>query len=101
MTTTIIFLIATHILSLIDYYQTVYAIQLFGIGIEANPIARFLFENNYAWAVKLIIMPIILTIIGVITKIDKNQRWAVYLLFTIYFSIVLNNFLMLMRVGAI
>ena len=96
---TIILLITTYIFNLIDYWQTMYAISHFGLGVEANPIARFLFEHNCAEAVKLIVPLIILIILGFIVKIERKMIWAVYFLTAWYLLAILHNFAMLIQMG--
>lgn len=88
----IILLVLIYILNIIDYFQTIYAIQLFGIGVELNPIGRFMLENECAWIVKFIGVPILLTAIGFIIKYDKKQSWAVYFLLTMFLFLVIHNF---------
>ena len=92
-------LITTYVLNIIDYIQTIYAIQLCGISVEANPIARLFFENNCAWVFKLIVMPIALIVIGLIIKVDKKQVWAACVLFICYCIVVLHNFIQLSQMG--
>ena len=99
MVKTIILLIITYIFNLIDYWQTTYAIQYFGLGIEANPITRFLFEHNCAGIVKIIAPAILLTSLGFIVKIDKKQIWAVYVAFTLFLLVIMHNFATLIRMG--
>lgn len=99
MTIEIILLILIYILNIIDYFQTVYAIQLFGIGVEINPIGRFMLSNNCAWAFKFIGVALILTAIGFIIKYDKKQSWAVYFLLIVFLFLVIHNFYQLAQVG--
>lgn len=96
----IILLILTYILNIVDYQQTVYAIQLFGLQVELNPIGRFMLGNGTAWIFKLIIVPIMLAIIGLFVKIDRKQIWAVYFVFIAFFVLVVYNFCVLIRTGA-
>lgn len=94
----IVSLIAIYILNLIDYWQTMYAVRIYGIGIEANPIARFLIENDYGGVAKLIIMPILLTIVGITVRTDRKMAWMVYVALVWYIAVVANNFIMLWRI---
>ena len=94
-----IILIIIYALNIIDYFQTAYTISLFGIGVEANPIGRFLFENNCAWVMKIIITPILLFAMGVIVKLDKKQAWAVWLLLITYICLVVSNFNTMTHLG--
>lgn len=95
---TTISLILIYILNLIDYWQTMYVVRLCGIGAELNPIARFLLETNYGWVVKFIIMPILLTIVGILVRTDRTMAWAVYAILVWYIAIVAHNFCMILRI---
>lgn len=94
-------LIIIYILNIIDYFQTIYGINLFGLDIEGNPIARFLLENNCGWIVKFIAVPIILVTLGVLVRIDKKQSWVVYVLLVFYLFVVTNNFIALAQLQAL
>ena len=95
----IILLLAIYALNIVDYFQTVCAIQTVGIGVEANPIGRFCFKHNCAWAVKFIGMPIVLVLLWFFIKIDIRQVWAACFLFIFYCVVVLNNFSVLEQIG--
>jgi hypothetical protein len=95
----IILLIAIYILNLIDYWQTMYAIQIFGTGVEANPIARFLIENNCGGLVKFIGVPMSLAIIGIATHFNKRLIWTIYVLLALYGCLVIHNFIILSQAG--
>lgn len=99
MTTTIILLVLICILNFIDYFQTMYAVQILGIGIELNPIGRFLIENNYEAIPKLVVVPILLAILGFIIHFDKRLKWTVYFLLVWYGCVVISNFNILFRAG--
>lgn len=99
---TIILIVVILILNLIDYCQTIYAVQVFGTGVEANPIVRFLFENNYAVAcnLKLIGVPITLALLGLIViRFDRRQIFGLYLLLVCFGYVVIHNFIVLSRLG--
>jgi hypothetical protein len=95
----IILLILIFALHIIDYFQTMYTISIYGIGVEANPIARFLIENNLGWASKFIAVPIMLAIMGFIVRKDRAMIWSLYILLAFYTAIVINNFNVLFRLG--
>ena len=99
MITTIILLIIVYALNIIDYIETLYVINRFGIGVEVNPIGRFLFENNLAWVVKIIVMPIVLATIGFFVKLDKKQIWAIYVLLIFYTAVVISNSCQLIQIS--
>lgn len=94
----IIQLFIIYLLNLVDYWQTMYAVRLYGIGVEINPIARFLLETNYGWVVKFIIMPILLTIVGILVRTDRKMAWVVYAALVWYIAIVAHNFFMILRI---
>lgn len=104
----IISLIMIYLLSIVDYFQTIYAVNIFGIGIELNPIARFLISHNCGFIAKLIVVPILLTVIFWIARYFKRLSWTVelkilsfgvYFLLTIGFLVVIHNFIVLANIG--
>lgn len=95
----IILIVLIYTLNLIDYFQTVYAIDLFGLGIEANPIAIFMFENNCASVAKLVGVPTLLAIMGFIVHKYRAMIWSIYILLAIYLGVIINNFNVLFRLG--
>jgi hypothetical protein len=97
----IVLLILTCILNIIDCAQTVYAIQIFGVGVESNPIARWMFENDCAITLKLTVVPVVLVVIGIVVYIDRRFRWVVYGVLGFYLYIVLSNYFALVEMGAI
>lgn len=98
---TIALLITIYALNLIDYFQTMYAVQALGIGVEANPIARYLIENNCGGVPKLIIVPILLTAMGFIVHLDEKQKWAIYVALAMYLYVVISNFVTLFQAGVL
>lgn len=96
---TIALLIAIYALNLIDYFQTMYAVQTLGIGVEANPIARYLIEHNCGGVPKLIIVPILLTAMGFIVHLDEKQKWAIYVALAMYLYVVISNFVTIFQAG--
>lgn len=99
MTKVIVSLVATYILNIVDYLQTIYAVRLCDIGVEANPIGRLMLENNCGWVVKFIIVPVLLLIIGITVHTERKWSWAVYAVLIFYTLVVLSNFNMLYRIG--
>lgn len=89
----IILLVAIYILNIIDYQQTVYAVNLAGLSVEINPVGRFLLSQDCAGIVKIFIVPVVLFAIGYIVKLDKKQIWAVYFLLVLFTCLVVNNFI--------
>lgn len=94
-------LIIIYVLNLIDYFQTAYTISLFGIGVELNPIGRWLFSIGCAWVPKIIIVPMLLVIMGLIIWKYRELSWEIYLLLIFYILVVINNFNIMLELGAI
>ena len=100
--TTIILLVITYLLNLVDYAQTVLCVQTFGPGVELNPLIRFCFEHDCALAVKLIIPLILVLLIGFITiKIEPRYICVAICVLILYTLVVWHNFFQLAQVGLI
>lgn len=101
MTRTIILLVITYLLNVVDYFQTTYAVSEFGIAVEFNPFARYLFQTDCAALIKLLLPAILLILLGIIVKIDRSCMWSVYTAFTLALVVVTNNFIVLFQLGVI
>ena len=98
--TTIILLITTYFLNLIDYAQTVLCVQAFGLGVELNPLMRFCFEHDCALATKLIVPLIMVLLIGFITiKVESRYICVAMCVLILYTFVVCYNFFQLAQVG--
>jgi phosphoglycerol transferase MdoB-like AlkP superfamily enzyme len=91
-------LIITYILNVIDYLETLYLIQHFGIAVEGNPIMRYLIENNCAWA-KLVVPAILLLICGIATWKDRTYIAPIYVAFAFYLFLVIHNLSIIVQAG--
>lgn len=88
-------LLITYLLNLFDLTMTTLWVKLYGISAEGNPIGRWLFENNMAWAVKIFAVGGLLALMGVC--IHRRPRLApvayiplvVYGLIAVYHAIIL------------
>lgn len=88
-------LLITYLLNLFDLAMTTLWVKLYGIEAEGNPIGRWLFENNMAWAVKIFAVGGLLALMGVCIR--KRPRLApvayiplvVYGLLAVYHAIIL------------
>ena len=99
---TVILLLATYILNITDYVQTMYAVQVFGVNVELNPIGRFCLEHNYAPFLKFIVMFLILSFIGfIVIKIESRFVCIPCLLFVWYAAAVWHNFNQLKLAGVL
>lgn len=92
MTCVIILLISTYLLNVIDYLQTVYIIDNFGLEAELNPIMLALINNEQMWVVKLLLVPLLLVFIGWVIKKINYGTWAAWILAIFYLWLVLHNF---------
>lgn len=97
----VVLLIIIYLLNLVDYWQTTLAISLCGIGVELNPIARFLIENDYGWVVKIIVFAALLVVMGFLVHKIPSQIYMIYVLAIVFCIVVIHNFIMLTRMGAL
>ena len=67
-------LLLTYLLNLFDLAMTTLWVKLYGIEAEANPIGRWLFESDMAWAVKIFAVGGLLAVMGVCIR--KRPRLA-------------------------
>jgi hypothetical protein len=79
-----IILFITYILNVIDYLFTSYWIHLYGLEVEANPIARWMFEHDIAGFIKIVIAGLIYIVIGYIVHKYPKYKWTTYILFLLY-----------------
>ena len=77
-------ILIAYLLNLIDYLFTIYYIDLYGVEIEANPIMRWCFEHDIAWAVKIFIVGGLFGLVGYLVKRYHKCRWAGILLCGVY-----------------
>ena len=92
-------LIITYILNVIDYLETLYLIQHYGIAVEGNPIVRYLVENNCVLVAKLIVPAILLLFCGIATRKDKTYIAPIYMAFAFYLFITIHNLSLIMQAG--
>lgn len=78
-----------YLLNIIDYLFTAYWVHKFGIEIEANPIGRWMFENNIAWVVKIFIVGGAFAVIGYFIKKVPKYAWVPYIPLVVYALIVI------------
>ena len=92
-------LLITYILNVIDYLETLYLIQHFGIAVEGNPIMRFIFENQYGWVAKLIVPLVLLSAYGIIMKKDKTLLRPIGIATAFYLFLVIHNLSAIVQAG--
>ena len=92
-------LIITYILNVIDYLETLYLIQHFGIAVEGNPIMSPLFESGYAWIAKLVIPAVLLIGYGIIARKDRRLIRPIYAATAVYLFLAIHNFSLILQAG--
>lgn len=94
----IICLIIAYILNIIDYIFTAHWVRLCGIGIETNPIGRWMFENNVAWVFKILIVGVIFAVLGYFIHRRPQVSWVVYIPLAVYGLIVIYHIIIAINV---
>ena len=82
-------LIIAYALNIIDYAITAYWVNLYGTEIEGNPLMRWYFENNIAWAVKIFGVGALMAVVGVCIYLKPRTAWAAWVLLIVYSAIAL------------
>ena len=82
-------LVIAYILNLLDYLLTAYWVSLYGTDIEANPLMRWAFENNMAWAVKIFAVGGLFALVGYLVKRYHKCAWAAWVLLIAYAAVVI------------
>lgn len=77
-------LLIAYILNLLDYAITAYWVNLYGTDIEANPLMRWAFENNVAWAVKIFAVGALMALVGYLVKRYHKCAWSGWVLLVAY-----------------
>ena len=84
-------LLLLFIFNVIDYIQTVYAVEVIEIGQELNPVMSYLLQTNTAWIVKLVVIPILLTLTHWAIKQLPAGIWVVRACLLYYLLVILHN----------
>ena len=84
-------LILLFIFNVVDYIQTVYAVEVIKIGRELNPVMICLLKTNTAWILKLVVVPILLALTYWAIKQLPAAIWVVRALLLYYLLVILNN----------
>lgn len=88
-------LLIAYTLNLLDYLITAYWVRLYGTEIEANPLMRWAFENNIAWAVKIFAVGGLFALVGYLVKRYNKCAWAGKFLAVAYGLVVLYHGLLI------
>lgn len=89
----------TYVLNIIDYAFTVYWINAYGMGIEANPLGRWMFENNLTAFIKIFVVGALFVLLAYLTKKSPKAIKAGRLLFGVYSVIVIYHTTMALYIG--
>ena len=82
-------LVIAYALNLLDYAITAYWVNLYGTSIEANPLMRWAFENNVAWAVKIFAVGGLFGLVGYLVNKYNKCAWAAWVLLVVYAAVVI------------
>ena len=82
-------LLIAYALNIIDYALTAYWVSLYGVEIEANPLMRWYFENDIAWAVKIYGVGALMAVVGICINKKPRTAWAAWVLLIVYSAIAL------------
>ena len=80
-------LIIAYALNIIDYLITLRWVNLYGTSIEANPLMRWAFENNAAWAVKIFAVGALMAVVGVCIYFKPKVAWSGRVLLVAYAAV--------------
>lgn len=85
----------TYLLNLFDLAMTSLWVKHYGISAEANPIGRWLFESNMAWAVKIFAVGGLLAVMGVCIRKRPKTAWVAYIPLVVYGLIAMYHVIIL------
>lgn len=77
-------LIIAYILNVVDYIFTAYWVNKFGVDVEANPIGRWMFSYNVAWAFKILIVGGLFVLLGHFVHQHPKRAWIAYIPLVVY-----------------
>lgn len=94
----VLVLILAYILNIFDYLFTLVMVKKYGIEIEANPIGRWVLENNVAWVFKIVIMGGLFALLGYLLHRFPKYAWVGYIPLVVYGLIVIYHIVILIKV---
>ena len=80
-------LLIAYALNIIDYALTAYWVNLYGTEIEANPLMRWVFENDCALAVKIYGVVVMFAALVVCAYKKPSTAWSGYVLLVAYAAV--------------
>ena len=81
-------------LNIIDYLITLRWVNLYGTEMEANPLMRWCFENNVAWAVKIFGVGALMALVGVCIYFKPKVVWSGRVLLAAYAAVTLYHIIL-------
>ena len=92
------YLITAYLFNIIDYIFTAHWVHKFGIEIEANPIGRWMFENNVSWVYKIFIVGGLFALIGYFIHREPKAAWTAFIPLVGYALIVIHHIVIAVRI---
>ena len=87
-------LLIAYALNIIDYIITLRWVNLYGTEIEANPLMRWAFENDCAWAVKIFGVGGLLALLGVCAYKKPSTAWGGWVLLVAYAAVTVYHIIL-------
>ena len=87
-------ILIAYLLNLIDYLFTAYWVNLYGTEIEGNPLMRWAFENNVAWAVKIFAVGGLFALVGVCIYYKPSVAWSGWVLLVAYTAVTVYHIIL-------
>lgn len=87
-------LLIAYALNIIDYLITLRWVNLYGTEVEANPLMRWAFENNVAWAVKIFAVGALMAVVGVCIHFKPKVAWSGWVLLVAYAAVTVYHIIL-------
>ena len=85
-------------MNLIDLLITTIWVDQFGLGIEANPIAKWMYSNNSIYVFKTIGILLFLIVLEKALQKAKSWKWTAWLLFGAYGALTVYHLIIVFKV---
>ena len=87
-------LLIGYLLNIIDYALTAYWVKLYGTEVEANPLMRWYFEHDIAWAVKIFAVGALMAVVGVCSYKKPSVAWSGWVLLVAYAAVTVYHIIL-------
>lgn len=94
-------LIIAYILNIADYIFTARWIRKFGVEIEANPLARWMFTHNVAWVFKILIVGGLFAVLGYCIFKHPKAAWIGYIPLGVYALLTIYHIFLCIKIGRV